>query len=299
MSFKYAFLFFTVLFISCQNSGENNTESQLSQLKKEFGQTKADSSFNKLLQAYGQAIVNSENNKDKEKWLLEAIDVCAKPEKSNIKEIFQTELLKLNPQSPLAKDIIWNLAQNMQVKNKNEVASLLFQGYISRFPNDSRSKNAEKFIIQGHKNIEQYMKTKAEMVFQNPDNRGLNAENTQLYIDICESFALVYPENPMAPEYLFRAAEMARALESFPKMMSLYDWISAYFPNYKKAPLALFLKGFAMDTEFKKKEDAKVIYEAFLKKYPNDSLSNDVKFLLKNLGKSDEQIFKEMEVEKK
>ena len=81
--------------------------------------------------------------------------------------------------------------------------------------------------------------------------------------------------------------------------MGLYDWIYQYFPDYKKAPLALFLKGFAMDSEFKQPAEAKKIYDQFLLEFPNDSLAKDVTFLLKNLGKSDEEILKEIEKSQK
>jgi TolA-binding protein len=38
-----------------------------------------------------------------------------------------------------------------------------------------------------------------------------------------------------------------------------------------------------------------VAYEAFLKKYPNDDFADDAQFLLKNLGKSPEEIIKGFE----
>ena len=58
------------------------------------------------------------------------------------------------------------------------------------------------------------------------------------------------------------------------------------------------LKGFALDSEFKQKEEAKKIYEQFLTEFPNDSLAKDVRFLLKNIGKSDEELLKEIEKKK-
>jgi TolA-binding protein len=77
--------------------------------------------------------------------------------------------------------------------------------------------------------------------------------------------------------------------------MSLYDWIIQYYPKSDKTASVLFLKGFILDSELSRKEEAKKVYNNFLEKYPGDSLANDVKFLLDNLGKSDQEIIKGLE----
>ncbi len=300
MMYRIWVIAFLLFFLSCRNNSiDSAVESKIFTFQEEYNNTKADSSFNKLIQAYGQSIMETKDKKQKEILLNNAISLCNVPEKSNLKEIFSTELLKLHPNVSSANDIIWNLGQSMLVRGKNEVASILFRGFKEKFPSDPRNKEMEKLILSEQKDIHAYIKRLAESVFENPGKNGLNDENTQKYIDICESFALVYPTDKMAAEYLFRAAEMSRAISGFSKMMSLYDWIYQYFPNYKKAPLALFLKGFAMDSEFKQPVEAKKIYDQFLLEFPNDSLAKDVKFLLKNLGKSDEEILKEIEKSQK
>ena len=52
----------------------------------------------------------------------------------------------------------------------------------------------------------------------------------------------------------------------------------------------MFLKAFTYDNDLKKVEEARVLYNEFLKKYPNDEFADDTKFLLENLGKDDEEI---------
>ncbi|MBK8669676.1 MAG: hypothetical protein IPN89_09490 [Saprospiraceae bacterium] len=295
-------LFLSVL-LSCKNSKESASSSEndkkIADLEKEYNTTKVDSTFNKLMQQLGQAVVSNDNMMEKELLLSKAISMCQKPEHENMKEVLGTELMKVNPKGGPAKDFLYTLAEKMLNRNKKEVASILFSGFKSRYASDPRSKECEKYILTEQKDMNAYLHKSAEQVFENPGEQGINIENTQKYIDVCESFALAFPYDPMAPEYLFRAAEMARGMGSLPKMMSLYDWIYTYFPTYKKANMALFLKGFAMDTNFKRPEEARKIYEKFLQKHPQDSLAKDVKFLLKNLGKSDAELLKEIEKSKK
>jgi TolA-binding protein len=45
-------------------------------------------------------------------------------------------------------------------------------------------------------------------------------------------------------------------------------------------------------------ESATEVYKEFLNKYPQDSLAKDVRFLLENIGKTPDQMFKEMEMAK-
>jgi tetratricopeptide (TPR) repeat protein len=287
------------LFSSCKSDHASTPEfKEITELELQYNQSKSDTSFYKLVQSIGKAVVTTNDLKTKEALLNKAIGLCSDPQKKNLHDVFTTEMLKVNPDAESTKEILWNLAESMVDKNKPKVASVLFIGFKKRYQGDSRSKETEKYILTEHKDLNAHIKNLATSIFDNPGPKGINELASQEYIDICESFALAFPKDPMAPEYLFRAAEMARALGTLPKMMSLYDWIYAYYPKYKKAPLALFLKGFAMDSDLKNPKEAKNIYEKFLAEHPNDSLVNDVKFLLKNLGKSDEEILKQMEIKK-
>lgn len=107
-------------------------------------------------------------------------------------------------------------------------------------------------------------------VLTNPGERGVNADNTELFIDLCESFAIAYP-NEKCHQFICLKRQIWRALGSLPKMLSLYDWVFQYYPTFDKAPLALFLKGFALDSELRKFDEAKEVYQEFLVKFPQDS----------------------------
>ncbi len=50
------------------------------------------------------------------------------------------------------------------------------------------------------------------------------------------------------------------------------------------------MAGFILANELNKTEEAKVIYEEFLKKYPDNQLAGSVKLELESIGKSPEEI---------
>ena len=121
-------------------------------------------------------------------------------------------------------------------------------------------------------------------------SHSLDRRKAAQYVTGCEVFAMVNPKDPKSPELLLKAAEMARTLRNYPKALSIYDWVYTKFQDYPKVGQALFLKGFTLDNDMKKYDLARPVYEAFLAKHPNDVFAKDTKFLLDNLGKSDNEI---------
>ncbi len=74
------------------------------------------------------------------------------------------------------------------------------------------------------------------------------------------------------------------------KAINLYDQIISEFNNYPKAPEALFLKGYVYENNLGRLDKAKVIYEEFLTKYPENEFADDAEVCLRYLGKSPEEL---------
>ena len=113
-----------------------------------------------------------------------------------------------------------------------------------------------------------------------------------------EYAALPETDEKLKVDYLLRAGEMASLINQYDRSLGYYDRILTDFPSSPKAATALFMKGYTLDDKLKKLEEAKTIYETFLQKYPNDEFADDAKFLLDNLGKSEEEIIKQFEANK-
>ncbi|MEM9823819.1 MAG: tetratricopeptide repeat protein, partial [Bacteroidota bacterium] len=100
------------------------------------------------------------------------------------------------------------------------------------------------------------------------------------YVQKCELFAQMMPEDAESPKYLFQAGETARSSRQYAKALEIYDIIYSKYSNYEKAPQALFLKAFTLDNDLKQYDKARGIYENFLAKYPEDDFADDTQFLL-------------------
>ena len=131
-------------------------------------------------------------------------------------------------------------------------------------------------------------------IYSEKDNR-FDTQKAMEYIQYCQSYAEKAPNDPEAAKYLFQAAETARSIKKYDQALVIYDKIYSDFSSYAKAPQALFLKAFTLDSEMKQYDKARGLYEEFVKKHPTDEFADDTQFLLENLGKSDEEIIKQFE----
>lgn len=131
----------------------------------------------------------------------------------------------------------------------------------------------------------------------NEKNNKFDKEKALEYIGYCQSYSKVAPQDPEVAKYLFQAAETARSVKKYDLALTIYDQIYHDFSSYPKAPQAMFLKAFTLDSELQQYDQAKVIYQQFVEKHPTDEFADDTKFLLENLGKSDEEIIKQFEAQ--
>lgn len=134
--------------------------------------------------------------------------------------------------------------------------------------------------------------------------QGLMSDSAKREIDPAKGRALITaymdfskanPNDTMAPELLFKAAELANGMRAPVEALEYYSLVYSKFPNYSKAPLCLFLQGFIYENNLRNAKKAKEFYELFLKSYPNHPLANDVRFSLQHVGMSDEELIKMFE----
>lgn len=100
-----------------------------------------------------------------------------------------------------------------------------------------------------------------------------------------------FPDSPMVPRAQFQIAdlylngtgEMDRAVEAFAVTAEQY-------PDMEYGLKSLFMMGFVQSNYLQDYENARLSYEKFLERYPDDELIASVKFELENLGKGVDEI---------
>ena len=114
-------------------------------------------------------------------------------------------------------------------------------------------------------------------------------------VDMYVNYADTYPADSMAVEYLFKGAEFCLNLGEGERAIALYDRVINEYPDFRKVPECLFLKGYVYENYLGDLEQAKAIYTEFIEKYPDNEFSDDAAISIQNLGKSPEELIKQFE----
>jgi len=183
----------------------------------------------------------------------------------------------------------------MNSLNKKHAAQIIYRNYKELYGGAPINERLENVLTEDSKDVNVFIDTLFQDIFKEPDQYGLNRAAALRFVDAVEAHALSNPCADGVAENLYRASEIARSIRTLPKTMNIYDWILEDYPDYEKTPTVYFLKGFILENNVEDDEAAKEIYQGFLQKYPSHDLADDVKFLLENMGRSDEEILEFLE----
>jgi TolA-binding protein len=104
------------------------------------------------------------------------------------------------------------------------------------------------------------------------------------------------PGSSQAPEALFHCGELYQTVsKDIMKSASTFESIMDRYPESEFAHKGLFTAGFIFDEQLKNFSKAKSLYEKYLSRYPDSSSAKEVKFLLKNLGRSNDEILQSLQ----
>lgn len=284
---------------SCTEPKTSTLTPEIGALEESYASDPSPMNANKLLAELSKAL-GKDHSADLKKQIINRGMELSNEIKMPLRSIpFIHETLKKNYFPKQTNENILKLADIMKSIKKDAAANILYKSYVDTNPNDQSIAEVKAKISEEIKDLEQYILSLGEKIFDDPDQFGLNRQNAQNYVDACEAYALANKNSLKSPEHLYKAAEIARSLRTFPKTLSIYDWIVTEYPQYEKTPTSMFLKGFIIENELGNSPAAKEVYALFLETYPNHDLADDVKFLLENIGKSNEEILELIEKNKK
>lgn len=137
--------------------------------------------------------------------------------------------------------------------------------------------------------------TAAEDALFSEENKSVDRVKALELVQLYVAYADKYPEDSLASEYLFKGAEFYLTLGDGKRSIELYDRVMTEYPDFRKGPECLFLKGYVYENYLGDLEEARAIYMLFLQKYPDNEFADDAKISIENLGKSPEELIKQFE----
>jgi TolA-binding protein len=127
-----------------------------------------------------------------------------------------------------------------------------------------------------------------------------NRRGAQTLLDVYKAFAKAHPLDTMAPEYLFRAAGMAKGLGQPQESIQYYDRIIKDYGHWRRLADTYYLRAFTIDSDLGEKGRAKTAYEEVIAKFPDHRFAKDARAMIDNLQYTDEELierFKKMNAE--
>jgi hypothetical protein len=124
------------------------------------------------------------------------------------------------------------------------------------------------------------------------------------FIANAEQFGNEYPEDPMTPEFLYKAGLIAMTVAKSSEnreekvlycqnALDIFDDIERVYPEFNGIKNCLFNRGVIFDDILHDYESAEIYYRMYIARYPTDSLSVTLESYLQYLGKSPEEIIAE------
>jgi len=133
-----------------------------------------------------------------------------------------------------------------------------------------------------------------DALFSEEGNMG-NLDKAIELINQYISYADQFPEDSTSAEYLFKAADIGMNINKGELAIDLYNRIIQTYPSFRKAPECLFLKAYVYENNLGQLNKARVFYQEFIDKYPDNDFADDAEISIQNLGKSPEELIREFE----
>ncbi len=161
------------------------------------------------------------------------------------------------------------------MKMKNAALFLVFVGLL--FVACS-SENEKDLMTEAKNHIEQQKYQEALVIFEKIVNEFPETDEA----------GLAYLE--MAKLYHGKAIKNISEKQAYLKAVEYYQTVNEKYPQLPEAPGALFMSGFLQANEINDLEAARITYQKFLDKYPDDELAPSAQSELENLGLTPEEI---------
>lgn len=132
---------------------------------------------------------------------------------------------------------------------------------------------------------------------QNLNQMAIDTATADSLVNLGMEYAAQFHQDSLAPQFLFRAADVARGIGETGLSVSIWGKVSREYQDSPYAPEALFLMAFTLDNDLRDTARARQGYEDFLRQYPKHPLAGNAGELLRVLqsGKTPEDLIREFQ----
>ena len=132
--------------------------------------------------------------------------------------------------------------------------------------------------------------TELETKLRKNTEERIDPKDASEILDLYHTFSDKFPEEEIAPEYLFKAGEVSMGIGNYQRAIGYFERIRKDYPNFDKSPESLFIIGFIYDSYLQQKGKAKEVYEKVIAEYPEHKFAEDAKASINLLTMTDDEL---------
>jgi|GEM_PF-2708214 len=279
-----------LLLSACGQEKDETTErdSEFYQLvsayEEEPGRTAAESIARYLLE--DKSIFIEDENKVKEGMRLLATAYL----REAFRQVFIEYLLQRRPEE-IPDALLFVASVHEDELADPRVATFFYLNFVEEFPDHPKWDSIASKLPEDFTTTEELIAETVRGVFQE-DGTPLSRVRANDFMLLAELYAISKPESPRAPDYLFHAAEVAKAFELHERSIYNSRWLVERFPEHEMAANALFFKAFTMDESGVNQSRALELYGDFLERYPDHPFAESAEVLKERGSHSEEQLLR-------
>lgn len=148
--------------------------------------------------------------------------------------------------------------------------------------------NGNKPLAEKNKALSEISEKEKKLMLTDEPNADVANEMIELYKNYVEK----YPDDSIAPEFLYKAVEIAMNFGRAYEAIEFLDIIERSYENFDKYPAIFFLKAYIYENHIHDINKATDCYTIFLEKYPNHELAKDAEAALIFIGIDDAELIK-------
>ncbi len=182
---------------------------------------------------------------------------------------------------------------------KPEYADWYYELLAKTYPNDENAATAKSKKSNPAITLDEIILNKKEELYLDSAKTRINQATIRQLINMYKQYATLLPDEPKTPDYLYETYELSNSIRLFQDAVVACETLSSKYPDHPRASTAMFLTGYLYENEMRDLDKAKAIYTDFITKFPKHEFADDAQFALDNLGKSPDEILKELQEKNK
>ncbi|MCK5839065.1 MAG: tetratricopeptide repeat protein, partial [Bacteroidales bacterium] len=119
----------------------------------------------------------------------------------------------------------------------------------------------------------------------------LDLEKGDSMVYLYKKYAVMYPNDSLSVEYLFRAAEIQMGMNKNKESLKSLSFIQEKYPESNVMPMLLQFKAFIYDDKFNDYDNARACMDELIKNYPESELIPNAKAYRNMIGKDPSEMF--------